>query len=216
MALINTTDIDTYISSILSVLPQGPGYTYPNQPGSNYFNWYKGLFLQDFIWLTEAQNTINGLILNINNPDPLNPLLNMWVQKFGLGNLGVFDLSTPQAKANAIALFFRLRHAVTRQQIIDVFAAIGFTVTITNAAEIPSTYGVATYGKGKYGSTNAKARKFTIYISITAINNASHPIPPGYSVETYGVGKYMKGADIVSAQNLLSKIFPGYIRVIFV
>lgn len=203
-----------YVSAILTSLPDNL-YYYARQQTSNLYKLMLGLFTQNFYSMNSIQTKINSLSINIKSPDPTNVLLDRFIATYGINKLGLFELNTPTQKATAIALFLGIRKAVTRQDIVDVFYSLGYTIKIYDYTDYNNQFGVAKYGVAKYNALINYTAKFTLWINIQPNNYVANPNSK-YGISQYGTGQYGGIFNLTVLQNVIKKLFPCYIQIIFI
>ena len=196
--LVIAKNLDEFIQNILNGLPEGKLYSYVKTPNSNLFIFYKGLKKLLYQYLVQEQDYINDLTINTSNPEIINKLINKWAIEYDL--VGNFTLQNTNDKTLNLALLFfiRLKLAITKEEIIQIFADYGYNVSIINRAD---TVQMPTY-----------ADKFTLFIGIEA--TTSNPNSQ-YGTTLYGTGLYSSiNTNIV--KSIFRKLFPCYIQIIFV
>lgn len=195
--LVIAKNLDEFIQNILNGLPEGKLYSHVKTPNSNLFTFYKGLKKILYQYLAQEQDYINDLIINTSNPEIINKLINKWAIEYNL--VGNFTLENTNDKTLNLALLFfiRLKLAITKEEIIQIFADYGYNVTIVNRADTLTT---PTY-----------ADKFTLLVSVNIVSSQPNS---QYNVALYGTGLYFNpNSNIV--RNILRKLFPCYICIVF-
>lgn len=202
--LIPFIDLISFISCFCNGLPLGRLYFASKRTTSTLFLFISGLFNQLYLFLQNTQLLSNSLFLIAGEE---NALLNYWLAEYGLPNDIFTDVSTPEKALQAILLMNQIPYLITKQDYIDFFAQLGYTIEIYYGIELlpngifPSQFPV-------YFGIETLASKFFIYVRVVVNDSDFVCFPNIFPIIFPDI------QEISLIKNILPSIFPANIYVI--
>jgi len=201
--------LDDFILCFVQGFPKGKLYSYAKTPTSNFFKFFKGLLSPYYNWLIYTQKAIQDLIINYNEVGIDNIWLDKFIIEYGLLQYGIFNLQSAQDKLKAIKIFLKVRKLVTKQDIIDFFNELGYTVTITNGTEHAGYFGYSYFDYSYFDFNRLSA--FVVYITVQAQYSLTNDNAL-FDYSYFDDGHFSsEPKDLFFAKIILQKLFPCYI-----